>query len=132
MKKEISLLFVEYDDDWKDFLQDMDFIDKIYKNEPAKFNQVVKEVEELHKEGRPILIGTVSVEKSEKLSDMMKRKGIKHEVLNAKQHEKEAYIVAQAGRLGAVTVATNMAGRGVDIVLGGKPDGRDRKEWQKE
>jgi preprotein translocase subunit SecA len=109
-----------------------DFIDKIYKNEPAKFNQVVKEVEELHKEGRPILIGTVSVEKSEKLSDMMKRKGIKHEVLNAKQHEKEAYIVAQAGRLGAVTVATNMAGRGVDIVLGGKPDGRDRKEWQKE
>jgi preprotein translocase subunit SecA len=109
-----------------------DFIDKIYKNEEAKFNQVIKEVEELHKEGRPILIGTVSVEKSEKLSDMMMRKGVKHEVLNAKQHEKEAYIVAQAGRLGAVTVATNMAGRGVDIVLGGKPDGRDPKDWQKE
>ena len=109
-----------------------DFIDKIYKNEEAKFNQVIKEVEELHKEGRPILIGTVSVEKSEILSDMMTRKGIKHEVLNAKLHEKEAYIVAQAGRLGAVTVATNMAGRGVDIVLGGKPDGRDPKEWQKE
>jgi preprotein translocase subunit SecA len=109
-----------------------DFIDKIYKNEEAKFNQVIKEVEELHKEGRPILIGTVSVEKSEKLSDMMTRKGVKHEVLNAKQHEKEAYIVAQAGRLGAVTVATNMAGRGVDIVLGGKPDGRDPKDWQKE
>jgi preprotein translocase subunit SecA len=98
-----------------------DFIDKIYKNEQAKFNQVVKEVEELNKESRPVLIGTVSVEKSEVLSDMMKRKGIRHEVLNAKLHEKEAYIVAQAGRLGAVTVATNMAGRGVDIILGGKP-----------
>jgi preprotein translocase subunit SecA len=110
----------------------LDSIDKIYKNEEAKFNQVVKEVEELHKEGRPILIGTVSVEKSEVLSDMMKRKGIHHEVLNAKLHEKEAYIVAQAGRLGAVTVATNMAGRGVDIILGGRPDGRDLKEWQKE
>ena len=110
----------------------LDSIDKIYKNEEAKFNQVVKEVEELHKEGRPILIGTVSVEKSEVLSDIMKRKGIHHEVLNAKLHEKEAYIVAQAGRMGAVTVATNMAGRGVDIILGGKPDGRDPKEWQKE
>ena len=109
-----------------------DAIDKIYKNEKAKFNQVVKEVEELHKEGRPILIGTVSVEKSEVLSDMMKRKGIKHEVLNAKLHEKEAYIVAQAGRLGAVTVATNMAGRGVDIILGGKPEARNPQEWQKE
>jgi preprotein translocase subunit SecA len=109
-----------------------DQIDQIYKNETAKFNQVVKEVEEIHKTGRPILIGTVSVEKSEILSDMMKRKGIPHEVLNAKLHEKEAYIVAQAGRLGAVTVATNMAGRGVDIVLGGRPEGRDLKEWQKE
>jgi preprotein translocase subunit SecA len=109
-----------------------DVIDQIYKNEEAKFNQVIKEVEEIHKQGRPILIGTVSVEKSEVLSDMMKRRGIPHQVLNAKLHEKEAYIVAQAGRLGAVTVATNMAGRGVDIVLGGKPDGRDPKEWQKE
>ena len=109
-----------------------DLIDKIYKNETAKFNQVVQEVEEMHKEGRPILIGTVSVEKSEVLSGIMTRKGIKHEVLNAKLHEKEAAIVAQAGRTGAVTVATNMAGRGVDIVLGGKPDGRDPKEWQKE
>ena len=109
-----------------------DAIDKIYKNEEAKFRQVVNEVEELHKEGRPILIGTVSVEKSEILSDMMMRKGIKHQVLNAKLHEKEAGIVAQAGRLGAVTVATNMAGRGVDIVLGGRPDGRDPKQWQQE
>jgi preprotein translocase subunit SecA len=109
-----------------------DAIDKIYKNEEAKFNQVIKEVEDLHKEGRPILIGTVSVEKSEVLSDMMKRKGIPHQVLNAKLHEKEAAIVAEAGKLGAVTVATNMAGRGVDIVLGGKPDGLNPKDWQKE
>jgi preprotein translocase subunit SecA len=109
-----------------------DSIDKIYKNEQAKFNQIVKEVEKLHKEGRPILIGTVSVEKSEMVSDMLMRKGIRHEVLNAKLHEKEAYIVAQAGRLGAVTVATNMVGRGRDIVLGGNPGGRDLKEWQKE
>ena len=108
-----------------------DPIDKIYKNEEAKFNQVVKEVEEMHKEGRPILIGTVSVEKSEVLSDMMKRKGIKHEVLNAKLHEKEADIVAQAGRLGAVTVATNMAGRGVDIILGGRPTAETRKNGRK-
>jgi preprotein translocase subunit SecA len=106
--------------------------DKIFKNEEAKFRNVVIEVEELHKEGRPILIGTVSVEKSELLSDMMKRKGVPHQVLNAKLHEKEAGIVAQAGRLGAVTVATNMAGRGVDIVLGGRPEGRTPEEWQKE
>jgi preprotein translocase subunit SecA len=109
-----------------------DAIDKIYKNEEAKFNQVIKEVEDLHKEGRPILIGTVSVEKSEVLSDMMKRKGFPHQFLNANMHEKEAAIVAEAGKLGAVTVATNMAGRGVDIVLGGKPDGLNPKEWQKE
>jgi preprotein translocase subunit SecA len=106
--------------------------DKIFKNEEAKFRNVVIEVEELHKEGRPIQIGTVSVEKSELLSDMMKRKGVPHQVLNAKLHEKEAGIVAQAGRLGAVTVATNMAGRGVDIVLGGRPEGRTPEEWQKE
>ncbi|MDD5287544.1 MAG: preprotein translocase subunit SecA [Dehalococcoidales bacterium] len=109
-----------------------DATDKIYKNEEAKFRQVVTEVEELHKQGRPILIGTVSVEKSEVLSDMMKRKGISPQVLNAKYHEKEAAIVAQAGRLGAITVATNMAGRGVDIILGGNPEGRNPDEWQKE
>jgi len=109
-----------------------DNADKIFKSEEAKFDAVVKEVEELHKEGRPILIGTVSVEKSEYLSEKMKRKGIRHEVLNAKLHEKEAGVVAQAGRLEAVTVATNMAGRGVDIVLGGRPDGRTPAEWQNE
>ncbi|MBF8265573.1 MAG: secA, partial [Dehalococcoidia bacterium] len=93
--------------------------DQIYKNEESKFKAVVKEVEALHKEGQPILVGTVSIEKNEKLSDMLKRKGIPHQVLNAKYHEREAAIIAQAGRPGAVTVATNMAGRGVDITLGG-------------
>jgi preprotein translocase subunit SecA len=109
-----------------------DLPDQIYKNEESKFKAVVKEVEQMHNEGRPVLIGTVSIEKSEILSDMMKRRGIKHEVLNAKQHEKEAAIIAQAGKLGAVTVATNMAGRGVDIILGGNPAERDPQDWQKE
>lgn len=109
-----------------------DFSDQIYKDETAKFKAVVKEVEEMHKQGRPILIGTVSIEKSEILSDMMKRRGIQPQVLNAKQHEKEALIIAQAGKPGAVTVATNMAGRGVDIILGGNPEGSDPREWQKE
>jgi preprotein translocase subunit SecA len=109
-----------------------DFSDRIYKDEETKFKAVVREVEQLHKEKRPILIGTVSIEKSEDLSDRFRRKGIRHQVLNAKQHEKEAGIIAQAGRTGAVTVATNMAGRGVDIVLGGRPEGRNQGEWQKE
>jgi len=95
-----------------------DFPDQIYKDEEAKFKAVVREIEQLHKEKRPVLIGTVSIENSEYLSDLLKRKGIPYEVLNAKQHEREAYIIAQAGQPGAVTVATNMAGRGVDIVLG--------------
>jgi preprotein translocase subunit SecA len=109
-----------------------DNTDKIYKDEDTKFKAVVREVDELHQEKQPILIGTVSIEKSEKLSGLLRRKGIQHQVLNAKQHEKEAGIIAQAGRLGAVTVATNMAGRGVDIVLGGRPEDRDQDEWQKE
>jgi preprotein translocase subunit SecA len=92
--------------------------DQIYQNEESKFRAVVREIEELHKQQRPVLIGTVSIEKSEHLSDMLMRKGVKHEVLNAKQHEKEASIIEQAGQPGAVTVATNMAGRGVDIALG--------------
>jgi preprotein translocase subunit SecA len=99
-----------------------DYSDRIYKNEQAKFRAVVNEVEELYRKQQPVLIGTVSIEKSEMLSGMLKRKGIKHQVLNAKMHEKEADIIKNAGRLGAVTVATNMAGRGVDIILGGDID----------
>jgi len=109
-----------------------DFTDQIYKDEESKLRAVVREVEQLHKDGRPVLIGTVSIEKSEYLSDMLMRKGIPYQVLNAKQHEKEAGIIAQAGQPGAVTVATNMAGRGVDIILGGSPEGQSELEWQKE
>ncbi|MEY2477653.1 MAG: preprotein translocase subunit SecA [Actinomycetota bacterium] len=104
--------------------------DLIYKTELAKFNAVVEDIEERTARGQPILVGTASVEKSEVLSDMLNRKGIPHTVLNAKQHTREAHIVAQAGRLGAVTVATNMAGRGVDILLGGNPEGLARQEVQ--
>ncbi|HTK44889.1 MAG TPA: preprotein translocase subunit SecA [Patescibacteria group bacterium] len=100
-----------------------DETDLVYLNEKAKFNAVIDEIEELQEAGRPVLVGTVSVEKSERLSDMLKRRGIKHEVLNAKLHERESGIVAQAGRTGAVTIATNMAGRGTDILLGGNPAG---------
>ena len=96
--------------------------DVIYKNEAGKFRAVVKEVKESHQKGQPVLIGTVSIEKSEKLSKMLQKEGIKHEVLNAKQHEKEAEIIAQAGKYGAVTIATNMAGRGTDIMLGGNSE----------
>jgi len=106
--------------------------DKVYKDEEGKFRAVASEIGELHSQGKPILIGTTSIEKSEYLSDILKRKGIAHEVLNAKNHEKEAGIIAQAGRLSAVTVATNMAGRGVDIILGGNPEGCDQREWQEE
>jgi preprotein translocase subunit SecA len=109
-----------------------DLPDQIYKDEEAKFKAVVREVEQLHKEGRPVLIGTVSIEASEDLSDKMTKRGIPHEVLNAKQHEKEAEIIKHAGEPGAVTVATNMAGRGVDIILGGNPEGRDPEEWRKD
>ncbi len=109
-----------------------DFPDRIYKDEESKFKAVVREIEQLYRKKQPVLVGTVSIEKSEKLSEMLKRKGIPHQVLNAKYHEKEAGIIAQAGRLGKVTVATNMAGRGVDIVLGGNPAGRSEQEWQEE
>ncbi|HEY41378.1 MAG TPA: preprotein translocase subunit SecA [Dehalococcoidia bacterium] len=109
-----------------------DNADQIYKDENTKFKAVVREIDELHSQNRPILIGTVSIEKSEDLSDRLRRKGIQHQVLNAKLHEKEAGIIAQAGRLGAVTVATNMAGRGVDIVLGGNPEGRSQDDWLNE
>jgi preprotein translocase subunit SecA len=109
-----------------------DYNDLIYRTEHAKFEAVADEINDLRQEGRPVLVGTVSIEKSEYLSDLLTRRGIEHQVLNAKQHEKEAGIVAQAGHYGAVTIATNMAGRGTDIVLGGKPEGRDEQEWQSE
>jgi len=96
-----------------------DHSDVIYKTEQAKFNALVEEIAERHTAGQPMLIGTVSIEKSERVSRLLERRGIRHNVLNAKHHEREAHIIAQAGRLGAVTVATNMAGRGVDIMLGG-------------
>jgi len=97
--------------------------DYVFKTEEAKFRAVVDEIRELNATGRPVLVGTVSIEKSERLAQLLVRDGVKHEVLNAKQHEREAAIIAQAGRPGAVTIATNMAGRGVDILLGGNPAG---------
>ncbi|HEX5035708.1 MAG TPA: preprotein translocase subunit SecA [bacterium] len=99
-----------------------DMADVIYKTEREKFNQAIEEIKEMHKKGRPVLVGTISIEKSEKLSALLKRQGIPHHVLNAKQHEREAEIIAQAGRYGAVTISTNMAGRGTDILLGGNPE----------
>jgi preprotein translocase subunit SecA len=108
-----------------------DLPDQVYKTEEGKFRAVVREIKELHEKDMPVLIGTVSIEKSEYLSDMLKRQGITCQVLNAKQHEKEASIIARAGEPGAVTVATNMAGRGVDIILGGAPDGLGEEEWRR-
>jgi preprotein translocase subunit SecA len=102
--------------------------DQIYKNEDAKWNAVTDDIAARYEEGQPVLVGTVSIEKSERLSGYLNRRGIPHHVLNAKQHEKEAMIVAQAGRKGAITVATNMAGRGVDILLGGNPEYLARQE----
>jgi len=99
-----------------------DLVDTIYKTEKQKFKSVVEEIEEIHSQGRPILVGTISIEKSELLSAMLRTKGLKHNVLNAKHHEKEASIISQAGRYGAITIATNMAGRGTDIILGGNPE----------
>ena len=108
-------------------VQRLDQPDLIYKNEGAKFAAVVEEIVEKNKNGQPVLVGTISVEKSELLSRQLNKRVIKHEVLNAKQHSREAHIVTQAGRIGAVTVATNMAGRGVDILLGGNPEGLARQ-----
>jgi preprotein translocase subunit SecA len=109
-----------------------DNADLIYKSETAKFGAVVDDIVDRHTKGQPILVGTISVEKSEYLARQLAQRGIQHEVLNAKQHTREAQIVAQAGRLGAVTVSTNMAGRGVDILLGGNPEGLARHEVLKE
>ena len=99
-----------------------DLPDSVYKTENGKFHAVIDAIVEAHEKGQPVLVGTISIEKSELLSKMLKKRGIKHNVLNAKQHEKEAEIVAQAGKLGAVTIATNMAGRGTDIILGGNAE----------
>lgn len=115
-----------------------DHPDTIYKTEKGKFDSVIGEIEELNRKGQPVLVGTISIEKSERLSGLLKKKGIKHSVLNAKYHEKEAEIIAQAGRSHAVTIATNMAGRGTDIILGGNPGGiareilKDRPEYNEE
>ncbi len=108
-----------------------DYNDVIYKNEDAKYRAVIKEVEESHKKGQPVLIGTVSIDKSEKLSKLLDKARIPHEVLNAKYHEKEAQIIAQAGKFGAVTIATNMAGRGTDIMLGGNSEYLAKEEMRK-
>ena len=106
--------------------------DIIYKNENAKFRAVVEDIKESNKKGQPVLVGTVSVEKSEKLSTILKKEGVPHQVLNAKYHEKEASIVAQAGKLGAVTISTNMAGRGTDIMLGGNSEYLAKEEMRKQ
>ncbi|RJQ50083.1 MAG: preprotein translocase subunit SecA [Nitrospiraceae bacterium] len=115
-----------------------DYADVVYKTVKGKFDSVINEIEDCHKKGQPVLVGTISIEKSELLSSMLKKKKVPHSVLNAKYHEKEAEIVTQAGRSGTVTIATNMAGRGTDIVLGGNPEGvakdmlRERKDYTEE
>lgn len=108
-----------------------DTSDIIYKNEKAKFRAVVQDVKESYAKGQPVLIGTVSIEKSEKLSKILTKEGIKHQVLNAKAHEREAEIIAQAGKYGAVTIATNMAGRGTDIMLGGNSEYLAKQEMKR-
>ena len=99
-----------------------DFNDQIFRTEKEKYNAITKKIIECNKKGQPVLVGTTSIEKSEKISKFLNEKNIKHNVLNAKQHEQEAKIIAEAGKVGAVTIATNMAGRGTDIKLGGNKD----------
>ncbi|MGD9002210.1 MAG: preprotein translocase subunit SecA, partial [Anaerolineae bacterium] len=120
------------DGDGRRFFKRLDLQDVIYADQRAKFQAVVDEIARLHEEQRPVLVGTVAIETSERLSRMLKRRGIPHQVLNAKHHEQEAVIIAQAGQPGAVTIATNMAGRGVDIKLGGDPEGVARQRLRKE
>src|SRR5262249_6720635 len=110
----------------------VDGADLVYRHEEGKFRGVVEEVAARYATGQPVLVGTVSVEKSEYLSTMLTRTGVPHNVLNPQNHQRGAQIVAQAGRKGAITIATNMAGRGTDIILGGVPEGRDPDEWQAE
>jgi preprotein translocase subunit SecA len=109
-----------------------DLDDSIYSTERGKFEAIIENIVEQHETGRPVLVGTISIEKSELISTLLKKRGVKHSVLNAKQHEKEAEIVAEAGRQGMVTIATNMAGRGTDIILGGNPDFEAKKDMKKE
>ena len=109
-----------------------DLDDSVYTTERGKFLALADRIKEIHETGQPILVGTISVEKSEAVSELLRKRGVKHNVLNAKHHEKEAEIVAEAGRLGAVTIATNMAGRGTDIILGGNPDFEAKKEMEKQ
>src|ERR1043165_1317433 len=109
-----------------------DLPDVVYRTEAEKFAAVIDEVKECRERGQPVLVGTVSVEKSERLSKMLKREGVKHNVLNAVNHELEASVIAQAGRREAVTIATNMAGRGTDILLGGNPEFLARAEMENE
>ena len=109
----------------------IDHSDQVYRTENGKFTAVIDQIAECNKKGQPVLVGTISIEKSERLSALLKKKGIKHSVLNAKQHEKEAEIVAQAGKFGAVTIATNMAGRGTDIILGGNAEFQAKAEMRK-
>jgi preprotein translocase subunit SecA len=109
-----------------------DLDDQIYRTQEAKFAAVIDDIAEKHTNGQPVLVGTVAIETSEHVSNMLRRRGIDHEVLNAKNHEREATIIAQAGRPGAVTIATNMAGRGVDILLGGNPEGTAREQLRRE
>ncbi|MSS78463.1 preprotein translocase subunit SecA [Anaerococcus sp. AGMB00486] len=113
-------------------IQRVDDVDHVYINERGKFNAIVEEIKKVHATGQPILVGTISIESSEKLSNELKKEKIKHVVLNAKNHEREADIVAQAGRLGSVTIATNMAGRGTDIMLGGNADHMAKQKLKKE
>ena len=109
-----------------------DYDDVVYRTEKGKYNAVIEQVAECHRKGQPVLVGTISIDKSELLSSMLKRKGIPHEVLNAKHHEREAAIVAQAGQYGAVTIATNMAGRGTDIMLGGNVEYLAKNEMRRQ
>src|SRR5204862_673268 len=110
----------------------VDYPDVVYKSEREKFNAVVDEIKECHEKGQPVLVGTTSVEKSERVSKLLKKAGVKHNVLNAINHEAEANIIAQAGRHGQLTIATNMAGRGTDILLGGNPEFLARAEMENE
>lgn len=110
----------------------IDAVDSVYKTEEGKYRAVIRQIEECHAKGQPVLVGTTSIESSEKLSKLLKKEGIKHEVLNAKFHEKEADIIAQAGRYGAVTISTNMAGRGTDIILGGNPEIMAKRAMRKD